>query len=370
MKVLFIETSGRNGGAEKSLKELVSRLLFSTELDIAVAAPEAAELPDCRRYTIPEVRLCRPSPTPRFFRALFALRNARHSLASIVSDFAPDVIHANGIAAVLALPPTSGPRVVANLRDRPRRFYSALAARKCDKLIAISAPVAEEYRQLLPSASREKITLLVNGIDLTRFEALPDKATARARLGLPKGAIVVGMVANLVPWKRHDVFISTAFLLKTRHPEKNIIWAIAGDDLFGEHKRHVEQLKTLARAYGLSDSLFWISGRAPEELFPALDLLVHPAANEPFGRVIVEAMTCGIPVIAHNSGGPSAIIDNGHTGLLVSADNAEAFALGVDYILHHEALRREIAAAAKTASAHFSVNRLTQEYLAFLRTCQ
>ena len=367
MKVLFIETSGCNGGAERSLRELVSRLLSNSDLDIAVAAPETAEFPACPRYAIPQVRLCRPSPTRRFFRGLKALHSARHAIADAIADFAPDVIHANGIAAILALPSTPDRLVLGHLRDRPKKPFSALAAIKCTKLIAISEPLAEEYRKALPSRFRDKITTLVNGLDLTRFANLPDKATVRERLGLPKDETVIGMVANLVPWKRHDILIGAAYVLKARFPENHIVWVIAGNDLFGEHKRHIERLKATAKAYGLDDRIRWFGNRAPEELFPAFDLLVHPAANEPFGRVIVEAMACGIPVVAHNSGGPSAIIDNGRTGLLVGADNAGAFALGIDYILRHDALRREIAAAAKkTAFSRHSVDRLARDYLDIL----
>ena len=128
------------------------------------------------------------------------------------------------------------------------------------------------------------------------------------------------MIANLVPWKRHDLFIEAAVLLRDFRDAlgRPISWVIAGSDLFGEHADYVASLKKRIDNAGLADRFVWLEGRSAAEILPTLDLFVHPTAEEPFGRVICEAMAAGVPVVACDSAGPGSILKDGQTGFLFS----------------------------------------------------
>ncbi len=232
---------------------------------------------------------------------------ARRALANVIRNFNPDIIHANGSAAVFALPRTRA-RIFWHVRDWPRRPYAAIAASRCEAAIAISRPVEAALRHVLPASLHNRIRLVENGIDLCGFAEVGDHANGPA----------IGMIANLVPWKRHDLFIEAAILLRDFCDAEGrpINWIIAGSDLFGEHADYVASLKKRIDDAGLTDRFVWLERRSAAEILPSLDLLVHPTAEEPFGRVICEAMAAGVPVVACDAAGPGSILKDGQTGFL------------------------------------------------------
>ena len=128
------------------------------------------------------------------------------------------------------------------------------------------------------------------------------------------------MIAHLVPWKRHDLFVGAAIFLRDfRDAEgRPITWIIAGSDLFGEHADYVAALRKRIADAGLAERFVWLEGRSAAEILPSLDLLVHPTDQEPFGRVICEAMSAGVPIVACNAAGPGSILEDGQTGFLFS----------------------------------------------------
>ncbi len=305
-------------------------------------------------------------------RSVVALIRARRALSRVIRHFKPDIVHANGIAAVFALPSTSA-RVLWHVRDWPRRPYAAIAASRCEAAIAISRPVENALRHVLPASLHNRVRLVENGIDLRGFTEVGDHADGFA----------IGMVANLVPWKRHDLFIEAAVLLRDfRDTEgRPINWVIAGCDLFGEHDDYVASLKKRIADAGLTDRFTWFEGRGAPAIFPSLDLLVHPTAEEPFGRVICEAMAAGVPVVACNSAGPGSILSDGKTGFLfpkqvengkwkvvsgkLRPQPAAALAERIRYALMHPDECAAVAAAAKTVvRERYAIGRVAYEITA------
>jgi glycosyltransferase involved in cell wall biosynthesis len=369
-RILFVDVSARRGGAETSLDELVAELASRGSFDIAIATARSEATAVCQVFRIPPVHLHRPTRIFAFMRSVVALMHARRALSRVIRDFRPDIVHANGIAAVFALPSTSA-RVLWHVRDWPRRPYAAIAASRCEAAIAISRPVENALRHVLPASLHNRVRLVENGIDLRGFTEVGDHADGFA----------IGMVANLVPWKRHDLFIEAAVLLRDfRDTEgRPINWVIAGCDLFGEHDDYVATLKKRIADAGLTNRFVWLEGRSATEIFPLLDLLVHPTAEEPFGRVICEAMAAGVPVVACDSAGPGSILSDGKTGFLfpkqverrtsnVECRSAMAVALAerIRYALTHPAECAAIAAAAKAVVRdRYAIGRVADKISAF-----
>lgn len=381
--ILFVDLSSKSGGAERSLRELASGLVPAFDGVITLAS--AADIPEafpCRIVPVPGVRLHRPAAGRAFLHSLRSLFAARRALRTIIGDARPDIIVANNIAAVLALPRTKAKKIWY-VRDMPRRPYAGFAALRVNRLIAISRAVEERCRVCLPAFLRKRISLVENGIDMSRFAQIPTKADARKTLGIAPDAFVVGMIANLVPWKRHDLFIDIAAATKhLRHPTPQcpsaatggLKWIIAGDDLYGEHTEYISGLKHKISSLGLDREVEILHGVDAVKLLPALDVLVHPAKDEPFGRVICEAMTCGIPVIASKSGGPAEVIDDGVNGLLVKdarktkkEEMAVDFAAGILRVKSNSDLRVRLAANARqTIAERFSINRVVRDFTRLL----
>ncbi len=368
---MFVDLSNRRGGAEASLDEMIAALAESHPATYALATARPDAAPPCKVFRIPAVRLCRPSPTIRFLSFLVAYLRSSHSLGRILCEFNPDIVHANGIAALLATPPSDA-RVIWHVRDMPRRpYYARLAASRCDAVLAISNPVADACSRAFAPADRGKIRLIENGIDLSRFGRPPSKARARAALGLPADGPVVGMVAHLVPWKRHDTFIAAAARLRDFRDAFGapITWILAGRDLFGEHKGYIGKLRRTVRDAGLESRFFWIDNHDGAEVIPALDLLVHPAEGEPFGRVVCEAMACGVPVVARDDAGPGSILEDGETGFLVETQEAAVFAERIAFVLSHQDVAGAAAGAAMAVVRdRYAVARVADEVDALYRS--
>jgi len=105
----------------------------------------------------------------------------------------------------------------------------------------------------------------------------------------------------------------------------------------------------------------------PWRLYPEFDVVVHFSVRpEPFGRIVVEAMACGVPVIAARAGGPIEIVEHGVSGWLVEPGNVQALA---DTMVLSLAADREAVGAAgrRTAEANFSAERFAAEVAAAVR---
>lgn len=351
MRILWINTVGVLGGAERSLVDLLPPLAAQGHV-LAVACPRgavaaAAAAAGAEVCPIPTVRLRRPSLRhPGWLTGWLTLPAARHRLAGIIRARQPGVVHANSLAAMLALPALHGRPALWHVRDlRLPPTAARLAARRADAIIAISPAVEDRLRVLLPPGQHAKIRLIPNGIPIPDAATRPDRAEARRRLGLPPTVPLAGMLAHFIPWKRHDRLIAAAATLAARQPALHVV--LAGGDLCGEHADYVRRLRAQIAAAGLERRVI-LPGAVdqPMTFLRALDLLVHPADDEPFGRVVCEAMATGTPVVAMNRGGPATILEHDVTGWLVDPDASGALADAMERLLTDQALRERLAAHA------------------------
>lgn len=168
----------------------------------------------------------------------------------------------------------------------------------------------------------------------------------RRSLGIPQDRLVYGLVGMLVHWKGHKLFLEAASLIQKEVPEA--LGLIIGDTPIPDDP-YRRELETEARMLGLNGQVrftgFWSDSL---EAFAALDVVVHAStAPEPFGRVLVEAMGVGRPVVAADAGGPLEIIIPGETGLLFPTGDAKALADAVITLLRDSSLSKRLGEAAR-----------------------
>jgi glycosyltransferase involved in cell wall biosynthesis len=200
-----------------------------------------------------------------------------------------------------------------------RRAIATLSNHLACRVIVVSA--AAQAALIESGASPSQITTIHNGIDPAPFRGLPEmpRAALRAKLGLPAGHLV-GLFGRITPWKGQRVLIRALPLL----PDTRAL--IVGAAMFGEDAE-VEFLHALAAKLGVEDRVDFLGFRrdAPT-LMRAVDLVVHCSTSpEPFGRVIVEALLAGTPVLA-TEGGASGEILGDAPGWQVRPDDPEALA--------------------------------------------
>ena len=213
------------------------------------------------------------------------------------------------------------------------RFLQSQAA----KVIANSQATAAAIQPWLPPGL---LDVVPNGIDLSRFVPRRHEATSRP--------LVVAMVGNLTTrWKNHLLFVRAAGLVDPALP---IEWRIYGHDPShgGQpgQDEYVDQLLAEVRRAGLADR-FRLAGfhADPAEIMAQVDLLVHSAESESFGRVIVEGMAAGLPVVGVAAGGVGEIVRHEETGLLAAPGAADEMARYITTLVRDPDLRNRYGAA-------------------------
>lgn len=364
MNVLWVEMLSELGGAQRSMFEVCCGLQ-KQGVRVAAAVPygplfDMLKAEGVLVFPVASVRAKRHGWG--LFTTTAKLLRAPSTVAQIVRAAKPDIIHANGLSAFVAAGRAAGDKpMFLHIRDLQLPALVARdASRRATRIIAASEAIDEQLVEIVSPRNLGHIRVIRNGIDPSRF-AGGDRAKARETYGLPPEATVVGMIAHIVPWKRHDAFIEAARLLRQRLPRAHFV--AVGKDLFNEQARYLGQLKAKVQEHGLADCFTWIEDLdAPEAILPAFDLLLHPALHEPFGRVICEAMAARVPVVAAESGGPATILEQGRTGVLVRDGDPALMADAAAALLGDGARRdRLVTAAHRSVLEKYTTHRVCEQ---------
>ncbi len=227
-----------------------------------------------------------------------------------------------------------------------------------DQVIAFSPHERDQIIQLydgLPS----KIKVIPAGVDPGMFQPL-DRMEARRKLGISDSNILL-YVGRIEPLKGLDVLLQAVACLKERGGLRLLV--IGGD---GQSDGEVARLGSLAAELGIAEVVTFM-GTVEHETLPlfynAADICVVPSYYESFGLVAIEALACGIPVVASSVGGLVTTVRDGETGYLIPQHRPEAFAQRLDWLLSDGELRRRLGAAARASVARYSWPLIAQQVL-------
>ena len=223
-----------------------------------------------------------------------------------------------------------------------------LAARWTDTIVTLTPREVEEHldRRI---GRREQYAVVPSGVPTAALrDAAPARQAARARLGFGRDAFVIAGVGRLVPIKGFDLLVTALAEIAARVPDAHVL--LIGD---GEERAALE---SHAAALGIADRLH-ITGATTEvmDALAAADVLAAPSRNEGMGRVLVEAMALGLPVVGTVVGGiPDVIVEE--CGRLVPPDDAPALAAALTELGIDHPLRAKLGAAARPRAEAFSVD--------------
>jgi glycosyltransferase involved in cell wall biosynthesis len=240
-----------------------------------------------------------------------------------------------------------------------RRAVVALANRRAARVIVNSAATGRAFVRAGGAAAL--VALAYPGIDAAAFAETPEAGVAAARAALGPGPLV-GLFGRLAAWKGQLVFVEALAALP------GVTGVIVGGPLFGEAAFEAA-LRARIAALGLAGRVRLLGHRADVPgLMRAMDVVVHcSVAPEPFGRVVLEAMLAGRPVVAAAAGGVGEIIEHGLTGFLVPPGNAPALAAALRGVLADAPGRAAVAAAGQARAAlRFTVAAMVAQILAAL----
>lgn len=268
-----------------------------------------------------------------------------------------DIIYANGtraclywgcIGRILGIPVVWHCRIAT--REPVRDF---ILCHLCSCVVANSMATANRFR-----CRKEKIRLVYNGLDI---EWLRNPLDARPA-GVPPDADIILVLARVSRWKRHDLALRA--FERIAAGDKHVHIYFVGD----ADRDDPGWRESLVRSGFMSvffDRIHWID--AVDDIRPWLGVatvLLLPSDNEPFGRVIVESMAYGVPVVATSSGGVPEIVTDGVNGLLVPPGDADAMAESIRRVLKDPELRRRLIDAGQKRADDFSMEALVRNMTA------
>lgn len=240
-----------------------------------------------------------------------------------------------------------------------RRLVVALANRCAALVLCNSQATADAF--VAAGGDGRKTRVVHNGVDPAPFDRVTaaDARAARQSVGLGNGP-VVGVFSRLSEWKGQHVLLDALAHL----PDVQALFV--GDALFGEDD-YAAQLRAQADRLGVSSRVRWAGFRDDvPALMKACTVVAHTStAPEPFGRVIVEAMLAGRPVVAADAGGPREILGEGQAGRLVRPGDPTMLAAAVRLLLDDAtASRSQAEVGQRVARERFSVQAMVCGVLA------
>ena len=193
-----------------------------------------------------------------------------------------------------------------------------------DAIIATS-PEAASYVENV-------VATIPHGVDCDRFRPVENRRTAMKALGI-RGEYGISIVGRIRPEKGTDLFVDAMIQLLPEFP--GFTACVAGKATV-EHQRFMDQLQRKIEQAGLTDRFVWL-GEVPYERMPlfhsAMSLCVAPARYEGFGLVPLEAMACGVPVVATQTGCYREVVVPGSTGSLVPCDDLKSLTVALRQLM-------------------------------------
>lgn len=320
-RILFLDSSPFVGGAQESFFSLLCSLpsldfepfLLSASIgtDSLIERAEhygiACQSFACRHWSLSPLGFLQYLQDTFRFRKLYR---------QVIRDFQPDLIHVNCLRSLLLLPHFNTDKIPVVFHDRDLSYSSflrRLISKRFNLLLAVSQTVAQQWQGVV---AKEKVKVVYNGIDLKDFSTENEDDSA------DKAAFKLLQVADFVKWKNHELFLQVITLLKDQIP--GLKAKIRGRARNTAEEKLRDAIYQRRKELELEDILEIAdySGSAKKELAET-DILLSCSENEPFGRVIIEALAAGKTVIAVNSAGPAEILKNQKAGSLCEANPEE-----------------------------------------------
>ncbi len=366
------------GSSENTIASCVTlnRAGYDCILATSFRESDASSLADARR------RGCRVVDIPAMGREVAPVADltALAQLVRLIRRERPAIVHTHTskagfigrLAAVIARVPAvihqpHGHIFYGYYSPRRTAVFTALerqAARWTDRIITLTDRGAAEH--LARGIGRaEQYVAVPSGVPIAELRAsAPAPGEARARLGLQPHAFVVVGLGRLVPIKGFDLLVRALPAVAAQLPSARVL--LVGD---GAERGH---LAAIAASLGVAERLR-MTGETTDvaAYLSAADVVAVPSRNEGMGRVIVEAMALGLPVVATAVGGIPDVVTDGECGRLVGPEDVDALAVALVELGRDPALRRKLGEAAARRAEAFSTavagEKLVAVYAALVR---
>jgi glycosyltransferase involved in cell wall biosynthesis len=384
-RILFVDHVNRIlGGAEVNLIELLSVLPRTDPTAVACACPPGSQLQAAltplgvplHEYqlgaSLNETRFVGRAPSIAvLWRSRTALKEARQRLRTVIGDTRSEVVvsctNKDHFAASAACRHHRIPSVWW-VNDIVSSEFFSLPVRaaflwQARRGAAHIITVSDYARQVLLKSGlpESRVSVIHNGIVPERYQN-GVRGALRTALGIPADEPLVGIAGRLTPWKGQDFFLRLAQSWCQKNAAGHFVMI---GRVFNEDQAFEAALRQFVRQNHLERRVHFASFRSDMAgVLADLDILVHASTRpEPFGRVIIEAMAAGVPVIAARAGGVPEIITHGIDGLLAEPARLDDYLAQLTTLLASPERRRELAQAGRaTVQNRFTLARVCREF--------
>lgn len=345
VRILYVDTGIGLGGGQHSLIEIVKFLDTSRFQPVVCSPPTSALKTRCDKMGVVWVPLPFESAhltskntggLPGVLRDMATSLFGIFYLAGLVRRQRIDLVHANTFKAALACCPVSAvtgrPLLFHDRVHLSHRGLARLVGLFAGRTIAISRSAAAKHSRRLS----HKMKIIPPGVDTDRI--LP---AVRA-----EGPPTVCYIGRISEEKCIEKLIEAA--PRVIREIAGVRFVVAGSPFTSKDQTYFEYIMGLVDELSLSDR-FEFPGYIEDVpgLLARCDVLVLPSRMEALGRVLLEAMAAGKPVIAFAAGGPEELITSGETGVLVESGSVKGVAEAIVQVLGDEALRMRMGAGAR-----------------------
>ena len=347
-KVLFVCHASGIGGAERALIGIV-RFLRNTPFDPVVIVPRDGHLKSELesigvKVLVKTVEWWTPPKEASEYRRLRVflegLPSRVREIVKVIREENIAVVHSNiGIALEGAL--------AAKLTRRPHVWHQHCTFRSYQYLsswipyglipyvfhaLADVIPCCSQFlaQELFPRHLRRKVLVFYNGIDVEKLTPGPPQPDLRFELGLSPGTPLIGLLGTVYEVKGQLEFVEAAAQVRQFIPNAHFV--LAGHD--PSPRTYLKKVYDRIKKLHATDYIHYLGYRLDYvDIMKSLDVYVLASKLETLGMVVLEAMACGKPVVATRCGGPTEVVIDKETGLLVDVGDVTQLATAITDVL-------------------------------------
>ncbi len=377
-RIVYVNHTGLVSGAEHVLLNLLQGLdraryetyLICPERGDLAAAAQREEIPWLPLHPVEARFTWRPD---KLLRAARSVVKAVWEARKLIRSLCPDLVHANspraGIVSSLATFGTST-TVIWHVHDiLPRHPMSTLLRLiaflgRRTQIVAVSHATAKAFSGLFPFHGR--VHTIHNGTNFSRFPVKQaGESQFRDRYGIPTDSFLMCAIGQICARKGLRELLQAFCVLQEQAPTSHL--AIVGKAVFQHEERYCDLLVEFVQDAGLANQVHFTGElRDVSPVLQAADLLVLNSFEEPFGLVLVEAMSSGTPVLATRVGGVPEIVTDSQNGWLVERGDTAALASKLLELYRNRGRLKQAASVAReTTCPQFSLERFLNKVQGF-----
>jgi sugar transferase (PEP-CTERM/EpsH1 system associated) len=298
-------------------------------------------------------------------------------LKRIFQRYRPHIVHTRNWGAMEAIPAARLAGVpivihsehgyeVESLGGFPhrQRLFRRIAYAMANRVFAVSQEL-REFHSRQAWMRPNQISVIYNGVDTKRFSpSAASRQLVRQEFGFPSERLVIGAVGRLVPIKDYSTLLKATARLRQRGINLHLLLVGEGPERKSLQAQESALLRGRITFVGASD-------RIPE-LLNAMDIFVLPSFREGMSNTLLEAMACGLPILATRVGGNPEVVDDGSSGWLFSPGDVEDLAKRLEALAAKPEIRRALGDAARMrARTVFGLDGMIERYRSlYLHTAQ